>query len=86
MGAMRGRPAAAACVLCSGVGGGRRRLAGPSGLKGRMGRLGVGPIGLKVEGKSFQNKNWIFEYTKALEICRRRFRMNFDMGIYPKFF
>jgi hypothetical protein len=34
---------------------------------------------------SFSNKNWIFEYTKALEICRR-FRRNFDMGISPKFF
>jgi hypothetical protein len=28
--------------------------------------------------KSFQNKNWIFEFTKALEICTRRFRRNFD--------
>jgi hypothetical protein len=35
---------------------------------------------------SFLNKNWIFEYTRALEICRRRFRRNFDMGIFPKFF
>jgi hypothetical protein len=51
MGAARGRPAAAACALCSDVGGGRRRLAGPSGLKCRMGRLAAGPIGLKVEGK-----------------------------------
>jgi hypothetical protein len=31
---------------------------------------------------SFQNKIWIFEYTKALEICTRRFRMNFDVGIF----
>jgi hypothetical protein len=31
-------------------------------------------------------KNWIFEFTKALEICRRRFRGNFDMRIFPKFF
>jgi hypothetical protein len=28
----------------------------------------------------------IFEYTKALEICSRRFRRNFDMRIFPKFF
>jgi hypothetical protein len=26
-----------------------------------------------------------FEFTKALEICRR-FRRNFDMMIFPKFF
>jgi hypothetical protein len=35
---------------------------------------------------SFRNKNWIFEYTKALEICLRRFMRNFDVGIFPKFF
>jgi hypothetical protein len=34
------------------------------------------------EEKFFSNKNWIFEYTKALEICRRRFRKNFDMRIF----
>jgi hypothetical protein len=39
------------------------------------------------EGKNFfLNKNLIFEYIKALEICRRRFRRNFDMRIFPKFF
>jgi hypothetical protein len=27
-----------------------------------------------------------FEFTKALEICRRRFRRNFDMRIFPKIF
>jgi hypothetical protein len=27
-----------------------------------------------------------FEFTKALEICRRRFRRNFNMRIFPKFF
>jgi hypothetical protein len=36
----------------------------------------------KSEGISFPNKNWIFEHTKALEICRWRFRRNFDMGIF----
>jgi hypothetical protein len=35
MGAARGRQAAVACALCSGVGGGRRRLAGPGGPAGR---------------------------------------------------
>jgi hypothetical protein len=29
--------------------------------------------------KSFWNKIWIFEYTRALEICTRRFRRNFVM-------
>jgi hypothetical protein len=36
--------------------------------------------------KNFQIKNWIFEFTKALENCGRRFRRNFDMRIFPKFF
>jgi hypothetical protein len=26
--------------------------------------------------------NWIFEFTKALEICKRRFRRNFGMRIF----
>jgi hypothetical protein len=45
-----------------------------------------GPIGPKVRKHSFPNNNLIFEYTKALEIYRRRFRRNFDMGIFPKIF
>jgi hypothetical protein len=83
MGAARGRPAVVACTLCSGVGGRRRRLAGPGGQK--AGWAGW-PLGRKLKENSFSNKNRIFEYTKALEICRRRFRRNFDMGIFPKFF
>jgi hypothetical protein len=39
-----------------------------------------------VKENSFPNKKLIFEYTKALEICRRRFRRNFDMRIFPKIF
>jgi hypothetical protein len=46
----------------------------------------AGPTGPKSEEKSFQNKNWIFELINALEICTRRFRRNFDVGIVPKFF
>jgi hypothetical protein len=42
-------------------------------------------LGRKLK-KSFQNKNWIFEFTRALEICTRRFRRNFDTMIFPKFF
>jgi hypothetical protein len=52
----------------------------------RLGRLAAGPIGPKVKENSFLNKNLIFEYTKALEFCRRRFRRNFDMSIFPKIF
>jgi hypothetical protein len=50
------------------------------------GPLAAGPIGLKVKEIFFPNKNLIFEYTKALEICRRRFRRIFDMRIFPKIF
>jgi hypothetical protein len=46
----------------------------------------AGPDGPKSEENSFPNKNWIFKYTKALEICTRRFSRNFDMRIFPKIF
>jgi hypothetical protein len=46
----------------------------------------AGPIGPKVKENSFPNKNWIFEFTKALEICRKRFRRNFVMRTFTKFF
>jgi hypothetical protein len=62
---------------------GRWPVAGP---KGWMGWLAAWPIGLKVKENYFPNKDLIFEYTKALEICRRRFRMDFDMRIFPKIF
>jgi hypothetical protein len=51
-----------------------------------MGPLAAGPIGPKVRRNYFLNNNLIFEYTKALEICRRRFKRNFDMRIFPKIF
>jgi hypothetical protein len=57
-----------------------------AGLRGWAGRLAAGPIGPKAKENSFPNKNWIFEFTKALEICRKRFRRNFGMRIFPKFF
>jgi hypothetical protein len=70
------------------------RLLGPNGLSGdpaacgakRASACGAGPDGPKSEEDSFSNKNWIFEYTKALQICIRRFRKNFDTKIFPKFF
>jgi hypothetical protein len=51
-----------------------------------MGRLAAGPNGPKVKENSFLNKYLIFDYSKALEICRRGFRRNFDMRLFPKFF
>jgi hypothetical protein len=35
-----------------------------------------------LEEKNFRIKNWIFEFTKALENCERIFRRNFDMRIF----
>jgi hypothetical protein len=55
----------------------------PAGPKAGWAARSAGP---KARKKNFQIKNWIFEFTKALEICRRRFRKNFDMRIFPKFF
>jgi hypothetical protein len=51
--------------------------------EGRVATWGGRP---NVKEKNFQIKNWIFEFTKALENCGRRFRRNFDMRIFPKFF
>jgi hypothetical protein len=51
-----------------------------------MGRLAAGPFWVESEEIFFPNKNLIFDYSKALEFCRRRFRRNFDMRIFPKFF
>jgi hypothetical protein len=70
------------------------RLLGPNGLSMDTAACGAKrastgearPGGPKSEEISFANKNWIFEYTKALEICTRRFRRNFDMRIFPKIF
>jgi hypothetical protein len=49
-----------------------------------VGRLGL--LGQKLKEIPFRNKIFIFEYTKALEICTRRFRRNFDTRIFSKFF
>jgi hypothetical protein len=59
--------------------------------EGWMGRVGqkagwagwpLGRLGRKLKEILFQNKNWIFEYTKDLEICMRRFRRDFDVRIF----
>jgi hypothetical protein len=46
----------------------------------------AGRLGRNLKRNSFWNKNWICEFTKALKICTRTFRRNFDVGIFPKFF
>jgi hypothetical protein len=48
----------------------------------RAKRASTGEARPKSEENYFSNKNWIFEYTKTLEICTRRFRRNFDMRIF----
>jgi hypothetical protein len=64
----------------------KRKKWAAAGPKERMVRLAAGPIGPKVRKNSFSKNNLIFEYSKALEICRRGFRRNFDMRIFPKIF
>jgi hypothetical protein len=59
---------------------------GPAGPAGPKAEWAVRLAGPKTKKKNFFIKNWISEFTKALEICTRRFRMNFDMRIFPKFF
>jgi hypothetical protein len=61
----------------------RRGQREPAGPKAEWAARSTGP---KARKKNFRIKNWIFEFTKDLDICRRRFRRNFDMRIFPKFF
>jgi hypothetical protein len=64
------------------------RWAGPAGRPWPCGggegkSAGKKRTGPKVTGKIlFRIKFDLFEYTKALEICTRRFRRNFDMRIF----
>jgi hypothetical protein len=62
---------------------------GPVGRGGKIGRLEKkeewAATGPKAEENYFRIKFGFFEYTKALEICPRRFRRNFDMRIFPTF-
>jgi hypothetical protein len=59
------------------VGEGKRKwaAAGP--------KTGAGP---NSSNKTFLNFYLKFEFLVTLEICTRRFKRNFDMGIFPKFF
>jgi hypothetical protein len=61
----------------------KRGQRGPARPEGEWAARSAGP---KARKKNFRIKNWIFEFTKALEICTRRFRRNFDIRIFPKFF
>jgi hypothetical protein len=64
----------------------RKKARWPRGLRGLMRRLAAWAGRPNVKEKNFLIKNWIFEFTRALENCGRRFRRNFDMTIFPKFF
>jgi hypothetical protein len=60
----------------------RRGLARPAGPMAEWAARSAGP---KARKKNFWIKNWFFEFNKALEICIRRFRRNFNMRIFHKF-
>jgi hypothetical protein len=57
---------------------------GWAGRQAKAGGVGrpAGPSGLNSKEEFFSNKNLDFEFTKAWEICRRRFGRNFDMRIF----
>jgi hypothetical protein len=48
------------------------------GQKAKQASEPVGHTGPEAERNFFQNKNKIFEFTRVLKICTRRFRRNFD--------
>jgi hypothetical protein len=64
----------------------RKKDGWPREPRGLMGRVAAWAGRSNVKEKNIQIKNWIFEFTKALENGGRRFRRNFDMRIFPKFF
>jgi hypothetical protein len=57
-----------------------------SGLAGPEAEWATKSAGPKSRKRISELKIRFFEFTKALEIGRRRFRRNFDMWIFPKFF
>jgi hypothetical protein len=67
---------------------GRKKKAGWAGWARRSSRPAgrLGRLGQKLKEIPFRNKYWIFEFTRALKICTRRFRRNLDTRIFPKFF
>jgi hypothetical protein len=61
-----------------------RRLIGRACLSARGGS-GAGWVESSVH-KILSNFIWNLDFWQTLEICTRRFRWNFDMGILPKIF
>jgi hypothetical protein len=57
-----------------------------SGLGGPKAEWAARSAVLKLRKRISKLKIGFFEFTNALEFCRRRFRRNFDMRIFPKFF
>jgi hypothetical protein len=81
MGAVRRRPAVAACALCSGAGGGRRRSAGPVGQKAGWAGWPLSRLGQKLKEIHFGIK------IESLNITRLWKFVGGDIGgIFPKFF
>jgi hypothetical protein len=56
-----------------------------SGLAGPEAEWAARLAGPKSRKRISELKIRFFEFTKALEICRRRFRINFDMRIFSKY-
>jgi hypothetical protein len=82
-----------------GGGGSRRRWRSPASVRKEEEEAGsaewaerpnmpvgwLGRVGRNLKRISFRNFFWIFKYIKALQICTRRFRRNFDVEIFHKF-
>jgi hypothetical protein len=63
------------------------RESGPVGEEGRWPRLCQKPeLGQSSRNEILSNFIWNLDFGQILEICTRRFRRNFDMGIFPKIF
>jgi hypothetical protein len=60
---------------------------GAVGEEGRWPQLGQKPeLGQSSRNKILSNFIWNLDFLQTLEICTRRLRMNFDMGIFHKIF
>jgi hypothetical protein len=59
----------------------------PVGEEGRWPQLSQKPeLGQSSRNKILSNFIWNLKFCQTLEICTRRFRTNFDMGIFLKIF
>jgi hypothetical protein len=43
-------------------------------------------LGQSSRNKILSNFIWNLDFWQTLKVCTRRFRRNFDMGIFPKIF